>query len=192
MVRAAFAATAPGLAVHSFRKAPLCAVEAPSPTNRVQKFAESQGYVLENRSVGPLLNLELRVPETRSRLGYITGALLPNRLHIESYKASPRQGAGGLLMISPGMLLFIAALARASEAGLSNVYGLAIEDSPGQHRSLTRYLIRFGGEKVMRVTDELRYVPARMFYGGFGTVIRGDVEEMLERGLLMLQRASGR
>lgn len=163
-----------------------CSV-TPSPLQTISQYAEKRNFKFIDKSLGPVINLKLTEASSDTNLGYLTGALLPNRLHIESYKAAPRQANGSLLAVSPGMLLFIAALAHASQNGIPNVYGLAIDDAPDQHRRLVRYLVRFGGEKVMRVTDQLKCVPARVFYGGFGTVIRGDVEQMLSRGLRMLQ-----
>lgn len=123
--------------------------------------------------------------------GSITGAVLPNsRLHIEAYKAVPRGQQGGLLGVSPGMILFIGALAFGKQKGAKHVYGLAINDAPDQHRRLVRYLKRFGGTEVQRVTGSLADVPARMFYGGIGTIIRGDIDQMLYRGDGMLERTS--
>lgn len=157
--------------------------------------ASKRGYRLQNKSVGPALSLSLQsaIQERDETLATISGALLPNRLHIESYKSDHRPAITEkqtLLTVTPAMILFIAALALAHERGIRGVYGLAIEDAPEQHQRLIKYLKRFGGTSVMRVTDELRCVPARMFYGGFGTVIRGDVEEMLQRGMAMLRRST--
>lgn len=158
----------------------------------VEAQVASRGYCLQNHCVGPLLNISILRAHDQpqpSYAGAVTGAILPNnRLHIESYKAIPRDADGGLLHLSPGMMLFIAALAFANEKGVTNVYGLAIRDAPQQHRRLVRYLKKFGGVEVQKVTESIRDVPARMFYGGVGTVIRGNVPEMLERGCNMFLR----
>ncbi|KAI0566812.1 hypothetical protein FGB62_6g321 [Gracilaria domingensis] len=125
-----------------------------------------------------------------NQLANISGFLLPNRLHIESYRTLQTQTRRGLLDVSPGMIVFIAALAMAKQNGVEWVYGLAIEDDPQQHRRLLRYLKRFGGQHVMKVRDDLSSVPARIFYGGFGTIIRGQVDQMLRRGLSIMQRTT--
>lgn len=158
----------------------------------VAAAAARRGFHLKDDSLGPLLNMSLyRKDAEPAYAGSITGAVLPNsRLHIEAYKAAPRARSGGLLDVSPGMMLFIAALAFGQQNGAKGVYGLAINDAPDQHRRLLRYLKRFGGREVQRVTGSLADVPARMFYGGIGTVIRGDIDQMLTRGQGMLERTT--
>lgn len=157
----------------------------------ISAAAARRGYRIEDESMGPLLKLNIYRTSGESYAGSISGAILPNnRLHIESYKATRRDPKGGLIAVSPGMIVFIAALAFGYQKGARNVYGLAINDAPDQYRRLVRYLKKFGGEEVQKVTGSLSHVPARMFYGGLGTVIRGDVEEMLVRGIGMLERTS--
>lgn len=173
-----------------------------------------RGIVLTNRSAGPFVSLNATWSSTAEQAGWISGAILPGkRLHIESYKAAPatrysaatanrpaedaeapdaivQRKYGSLLRLSPGMLLFIAAIAIGAEKGCNAVYGLAIDDEKEQHRRLVRYLRRFGGEKVRRVGDSLRDVPDRLFYGGCGTIIRGDIGKMLSRATLMIERTA--
>lgn len=189
----------------SCRKSAQCAtVGSPHPhssssrMSSLQEFSVSKiaaavaqrGYRLQDASIGPLLKLDIYRDEDLYA-GSISGAMLPSRrLHIESYKAARRDPQGGLLGVSPGMMLFIAALAYGYHRGARHVYGLAINDAPDQHRRLVKYLKRFGGVEVQRVTESLSDVPARMFYGGLGTVFKGDVEEMLLRGRGMLERTS--
>lgn len=150
----------------------------------------SHGYRLQNKSIGPLLRLSLfETRDDQPFVGDISGIVFPNnRLHIESYRAKKRERRGSLFAITPGMMLFTAALAFGNERGARYVYGLAINDSPDQHRRLVRYFNRFGGAEVQRVTESLADVPARMFYGGLGTVIRGDVAQLLARGQNLLKR----
>lgn len=97
-----------------------------------------------------------------------------------------------LQSVSPGMCVFIAALALAADRRAKDVYGLAIDDAPEQHRRLVKYLARFGGVKVRRVDDSVRSVPDRMVYGGYGTIIRGDITSMLARGTGMIERQGRR
>lgn len=158
----------------------------------VASSAAMRGFQLKDDSLGPLLNMSLyRTGGDGAYVGSISGAVLPNgRLHIEAYKAAPRDRRGALLDVSPGMILFIAALAFGRQKGAKHVYGLAINDSPDQHRRLVRYLKRFGGAEEGKVTESLRDVPTRMFYGGLGTIIRGDVDQMLARGEGMLERTT--
>lgn len=166
----------------------------PTTLSAIQALAAQRGYDLRNNTTGPLLNLRLYSATSSQQIAYLTGLVLPTgRLHIESYKSLSRSSAspgGALLAVSPGMLVFLAALAEAASRGATSVYGLAINDAPDQHRRLVRYLRRFGGERVMVVDDSLRAVPARIVYGGFGTVIRADISIMLARGVAMLQRGA--
>lgn len=158
----------------------------------VASAAALRGFRLQDDSLGPLLNMSLyRAGSEGIYAGSISGAvLLKNRLHIEAYKAAPRDRRGGLLDVSPGMILFIAALAFGKQKGARHVYGLAINDAEDQHHRLVRYLKRFGGSEVQDVTESFSDVPARIFYGGLGVIIRGDIEEMLRRGRGMLERTT--
>jgi hypothetical protein len=88
------------------------------------------------------------------------------------------------------MLLFIAAIAAGAERGCTDVYGLAIDDDPTQHRRLVRYLERFGGVRVRRVGDSLRDIPDRLLYGGRGTIVRGNIADMLARAEGMIERTA--
>jgi hypothetical protein len=168
-------------------------VTAPSAAaltlREVVSAAATRGVVLEDASTGPLMQLRARDAVTGANAGVISGVLLPGgRLHIESYKAARRDGKGGLLRLSPGMLLFIAAVAYGGQRGCTGVYGLAIDDAPDQHRRLVRYLKRFGGIEVRKVGETWKDIPDRLLYGGRGTIIRGDVESMRQRSSNMIRR----
>lgn len=155
----------------------------------VQAAVADLGYTLKNSSVGPLVRLALSDTKDSDNLASLSGAILPNkRLHVESYRAFASTTSTTLLKLTPAMMVFLAALAVASDRGAQHVYGLAIEDDAEQHRRLVAYLVRFGGHQVHRVDDSLRSVPARILYGGFGTVIRGDIASMLNRGIAMIKR----
>lgn len=144
---------------------------------------------MRNTTIGPLVRLSLHDSRTDDTLASLSGAILLNdRLHIESYRSLVPSKSTSLLMVTPPMLIFISALALASDRGVRQVYGLAIEDDPSQHRRLINYLARFGGQKVRRIDDSLASLPARIFYGGFGTIIKGDIPRMLNRGMAMLRR----
>lgn len=170
-------------------KIPQLSMHSREPAFRkVQEAATAQGYTLRNDGVGPLLKICITKREVKEPLAMLSAALLPNRLHVESYKAFQSTASPSLLALSPAMYVFIAALALAADSGSPAVYGLAIDDAPQQHRRLVAYLRRFGGHPVKRVDDSLACVPARVLYGGFGTIIRGDVPQMLDRGLAMIKR----
>lgn len=156
----------------------------------VLKAGAQNGIVIESQSVGPIVQLRANL-STGQPAGSISAAVLPGgRLHVESYKALSRARNGALLKLSPGMFLFIACIAYGYERGCKDVYGLAIDDNPEQHIRLVRYLCRFGGVAVRRVGESLADVPDRLLYGGRGTVIRGNIQQMLERSEGMIERAT--
>lgn len=157
----------------------------------VRIAAAQRGIAIANNGAGPFLKLEATGEDGRVA-GFLTAALLPgHRLHVESYKARPRNADGALLRLSPGMLLFIAAIAIGFERGCDKVFGLAIDDGPQQHARLVAYLRRFGGEPIRRVGEsKISDIPDRLIYGGRGTIIRGDVKSMLERAEGMVKRTS--
>jgi hypothetical protein len=52
------------------------------------------------------------------------------------------------------------------------------------------YLQRFGGVPVRSVRDDFRDIPDRILYGGRGTIIRGDINEMLAKATAMVERTA--
>jgi hypothetical protein len=163
--------------------------------------AAQRGLVLTDATAGPLVRFDAAWAASGETAGAISGATLPGgRLHIESYRAVARRGrrgagndaagGGALLHLSPGMLLFAAAIAAGAQKGCRAVYGLAIDDAPEQHARLVRYLQRFGGVPMRRVGDAFRDIPDRVLYGGKGTVICGDIPAMLAKAADMIQRTS--
>lgn len=171
----------------------LCAASPPqAPLTVITQHAAQRGYHLNYTTTGPFLNLSLHIKNAHPNkpVATLSGALFFNRLHVESYKTFTKTNQTALQSVSPSMMLFIAALALASQQNIKSVYGLAIEDAPQQHRRLVAYLKRFGGKPTMRITDNLKSLPARIFYGGLGTIIRGDVTSMLHRGMQMIHRTT--
>lgn len=166
----------------------VAAAAAPVLTvDEVMSVAERQGFRVEKFMSGPVLKLDL-FKEEDILTAYITGCVLPNgRLHIESYKAMKKED-GALLSVTPGMLVFMGALAFGCAQGCKEVYGLAIRDENRQHRRLRRYLKRFGGVEVKQLTAKVAHIPEKLLYGGEGTIIKGNIEKMLKRSKRMLDR----
>ncbi len=158
--------------------------------NDVQDVAEGQGFRVERYAAGPVCRLHLfRGDELYA---FITAVILPTGwLHIESYKAKAKED-GGLLSVTPGMLVFMFALAFGANRGCKEVYGLAIRDESQQHARLKRYLKRFGGKEVRRITENVHCIPDRLLYGGLGMIIKGDINDMLTRAAAMLSRVVSR
>jgi hypothetical protein len=174
----------------SARPSPACAPPLARLTfSDVQQAARHRGLIITNAGAGPFAQLRAH-RESGEPVGTLSAALLPGRrVHIESYKALSRTPDGALLRLSPGMLLFIAAIAYGGERGCDLVCGLAIDDDPRQHARLVAYLKRFGGAAVRRVGDSrLRDIPDRLLYGGRGTIVHGSIPEMLDRAAGMVER----
>lgn len=162
-----------------------------SAFNKVRNAAQVAGYSLRNKSVGPFISISIEEgkDEYKTERAKINGALLPNgRVHIESYKAFSPGLSSSLLSVTPAIFVFIGALAYASDRKCHTVTGLAINDDTKQHRRLLAYLRRYGGHPKYVVDDSVSKLPARIFYGGFGTVVEGNVEQMLCRGMAMVDR----
>lgn len=158
--------------------------------NDVQSVAEGQGYRLERYAAGPVCRLHIYRGD--DLYAFITAVILPTGwLHIESYKARPKE-EGGLLSVTAGMLVFMFALAFGASKGCKEVYGLAIRDNKEQHQRLKKYLKRFGGEEVKKITQSVYSIPDKMLYGGVGMIMKGDIQQMLSRSGRMLSRVKRR
>ena len=66
---------------------------------------------------------------------------------------------------------------------------LAINDDDRQHMLLVRFYRRLGFRELRPVTEDLRSVPDRLVWGGIGTLMEGDVTDILERNSRELRRA---
>ena len=154
---------------------------------------------LDNQSFGPLVRIQAYSQSSGNFIGYINGYILFQRLTIEAYKAFNRNQQsskevgsvsgekGGLIRVTSGILLFLAAIAFGWQQGCKKVYGLAIRDADEQHRRLVSYLKRWGGEDVGKVGNKVGDIGKRLLYGGEGTIICADIEKMLLRGGRLLK-----
>mmetsp|Transcript_19907 Transcript_19907/g.37428 ORF Transcript_19907/g.37428 Transcript_19907/m.37428 type:complete len:114 (-) Transcript_19907:180-521(-) len=81
-----------------------------------------------------------------------------------------------------GPFMAYATCKLAKDRGLDKVQFLAIFDSEFQHRNLVRYYKFIGCKPVRVVGEELSSdYPARLLYGGIGTLMEGEVETSLRR-----------
>eukprot|EP00543_Licmophora_paradoxa_P000033 CAMPEP_0202449254 /NCGR_PEP_ID=MMETSP1360-20130828/8000_1 /ASSEMBLY_ACC=CAM_ASM_000848 /TAXON_ID=515479 /ORGANISM="Licmophora paradoxa, Strain CCMP2313" /LENGTH=125 /DNA_ID=CAMNT_0049067119 /DNA_START=401 /DNA_END=775 /DNA_ORIENTATION=+ len=58
---------------------------------------------------------------------------------------------------------------------------LAIDDAPEQHRKLVQYYKRAGFQIIKYVGDGFQDIPDRMVWGGCGTLMREDIDTLLQR-----------
>jgi len=153
-------------------------------------YAQRRGFRVKNYAAGPVCKLDLFLDD--ELYAFVTGIIMPTGwLHIESYKAKPKTciNGGGLLSVTPGMLVFMYALAFGVEKGSKEVYGLAIDDEDRQHERLKKYLAKYGGKEVRKITDSIHSIGDKLLYGGNGTIIRADIAQLMSRSRKMLERS---
>ena len=90
-----------------------------------------------------------------------------------------------------GLTLLIGyyAMRLAYDEGCRRAELLAINDDDRQHMLLVRFYRRLGFRELRPVTEDLRSVPDRLVWGGIGTLMEGDVTDILERNSRELRRA---
>lgn len=157
-------------------------------------YAERCGFRVKNYAAGPVCKLDLFLGD--ELYAFVTGIIMPTGwLHIESYKAKPKSTlktdilGDGLLSVTPGMLVFMYALAFGVEKGSKEVYGLAIDDEDKQHARLKRYLKKYGGKEVRKITESIHSIGDKLLYGGNGTIIKADIAQLMRRSRNMLDRS---
>jgi hypothetical protein len=84
----------------------------------------------------------------------------------------------------------------AQEKGCTNAEFLAIDDEEFQHKRLVRYYQRVGFKVIKYVGEDMQDIPARMIWGGCGTLMREDISVLIQKwaGLLglMVERTSSK
>lgn len=58
---------------------------------------------------------------------------------------------------------------------------LAIDDEEYQHKRLVRFFTRVGFKKIRYVGEDLKDVPDRLVWGGCGTLMNREIDDLLER-----------
>jgi hypothetical protein len=74
----------------------------------------------------------------------------------------------------------------AKEKGCSIAEFLAIDDEEFQHKRLVRYYKRVGFQVVKYVGDDLQDVPARMVWGGCGTLMKEEIDVLIQKWARLL------
>jgi hypothetical protein len=72
------------------------------------------------------------------------------------------------------------------ESNCSIAEFLAIDDEAFQHKRLVRFFKRAGFEKIRYVGDDIRNIPDRLIWGGCGTLMMCDIENILKRWTRLL------
>mgnify|MGYP006215232179 CR=1 FL=1 len=58
-----------------------------------------------------------------------------------------------------------------------------------QHKKLVNYYARSGFKIIKYVGDDFRDIPARMVWGGCGTLMRADIDEVLQSWTVILEKS---
>jgi len=75
------------------------------------------------------------------------------------------------------------------EKGCTVAEFLAIDDEDFQHRRLVRYYSRSGFQVVKYVGDDFQDIPARMVWGGCGTLMKANILELLPFWTTLLEKS---
>ena len=154
---------------------------------RLEAEAQQRGLILRLKVGRPLGLFSLRVVVGRSgdhgRLllqGEMKGWAYPaeHGLQLDTMRVLPAATAG------TGDLIWAATMAWAiEETPCRSARLLAIDDDERQHRRLVRYFQQRGFSNVRRVDAAVWDLPLRLVWGGAGALMRGDVDQVLERSL---------
>ena len=58
---------------------------------------------------------------------------------------------------------------------------MAIDDEEFQHKRLVRYYKRVGFQVVKYVGDDVTDIPARMVWGGCGTLMKEEIDVLMQK-----------
>eukprot|EP00587_Corethron_hystrix_P013283 CAMPEP_0113297854 /NCGR_PEP_ID=MMETSP0010_2-20120614/540_1 /TAXON_ID=216773 ORGANISM="Corethron hystrix, Strain 308" /NCGR_SAMPLE_ID=MMETSP0010_2 /ASSEMBLY_ACC=CAM_ASM_000155 /LENGTH=188 /DNA_ID=CAMNT_0000150807 /DNA_START=388 /DNA_END=954 /DNA_ORIENTATION=+ /assembly_acc=CAM_ASM_000155 len=171
-----------------------------SPTLTADEITDycvtQSGVNLTISSLGPAYRAVARsLYNNTNVLGYCAGFIRPTgsinhmdtmevfRPALEQAKIedpTEKFGNGGSIF-GVGLLLGLFCVRHGLDNGCSKVEFLAIDDGERQHKRLVRHYSRLGLEIVRYVGDDLRDVPARMVWGGRGTLMDGRSVDLLEK-----------
>ena len=166
-------------------------------------FASQQGVVLSLTTLGPGFRGIARSKHNETQiLGYVEGFVRPSNtiLHLDKMevfrkmvtaarKENPDEFKGGGSVFGVGLLVGYLCLLHGMEQGCSVAEFLAIDDEDYQHKRLVRYYKNAGFKVIKYVGDDWRDVPDRLVWGGCGTLLRQDMDPLLDKWTRILTRA---
>jgi len=166
-------------------------------------FALSEGIELSKSTLGPGFRTVARSAQNSSRiLGYGEGFVRPagDILHldkmevfqkmVDAVKAENPDFRGGGTTFGVGLLFGYQCLLHGSENSCIDAEFLAIDDEDFQHRRLVRFY-KYAGFKVIKyIGEDFQDIPARMVWGGCGTLMRAKIDDLLPFWTMLLSRKS--
>lgn len=170
---------------------------------KLMDYASKEGVVLSLSTLGPGYRALARAKHNETQiLGYCEGFLRPGGsvLHLDKMevfkkmiqKASlenPGEFRGGGTLLGVGQLLGYLCLLHGKENGYRIGEFLAIDDEENQHRKLVQYYKRSGFKIIKYVGEGLGDIPDRLVWGGCGTLMREDIDTLLERWTRVFEKS---
>jgi hypothetical protein len=189
--------------VTSSQKSPTSAPVCIWTEERLIEYAEKQGILLSLSTLGPGYRAVARAQHNASQiLGYCEGFLRPpgQPLHVDKMevfrkmvlKAKVENGeifTGGGTIFGPGLLLGFICLLHGKKNGYQQAEFLAIDDEEKQHKRLVNYYARSGFKIIKYVGDDFGDIPARMVWGGCGTLMRESIDTLLQSWTATLEKS---
>ena len=168
------------------------------------EYASKEGVILSLSTLGPGYRAVARAKHNETNiLGYCEGFLRPGGtvLHLDKMevfkkmiqKASmenPGGFRGGGTLLGVGQLLGYLCLLYGKENGCRTGEFLAIDDEGKQHRKLVQYYKRSGFKIIKYVGDGFGDIPDRLLWGGRGTLMREDIDTLLESWTRVLAKTA--
>ncbi|KAI2499527.1 DNA-directed DNA polymerase [Fragilaria crotonensis] len=184
----------------SFRRSAFSTVRFTSTNGHVWSreqlvdYASKEGVVLSLSTLGPGYRALARAKHNETQiLGYCEGFLRPGGsvLHLDKMEVfkkmiktasieNPGEFRGGGTLLGVGQLLGYLCLLHGKENGCKTGEFLAIDDEAKQHRKLVQYYKRSGFKIIKYVGDGFSDIPDRLVWGGRGTLMREEIDILLE------------
>lgn len=161
----------------------------------IDELADNRGVVISFSTLGPGFRAVARAKHDESMiLGYVEGFVRPagEVLHLDKMEVFQKmvdkvkaQVPGSLdfggVSFAIGLLMGYTCLLHGQEKGCRIAEFLAIDDEEFQHKRLVRYYKRVGFKVVKYVGDDVRDIPARLVWGGAGTLMKEDIVVLMEK-----------
>ncbi|KAL3766404.1 hypothetical protein ACHAWO_008068 [Cyclotella atomus] len=168
----------------------------------ITSFASNNGVTLSFTTFGPgYRGVAVTKNDPDNILGYIEGFIRPagKILHadkMEIFKSALNSARntesfkGGGTFLGPGLLIACVCLLHGKESGCQTCEFLAIDDAEFQHKRLVRYYKTAGFDEIRYVGEELKDIPDRLVWGGCGTLMRGNIDDILMKWTRIIRGAS--
>lgn len=169
----------------------------------LEAFALTEGVELSKTTLGPGFRTVARSTQNSSNiLGYGEGFVRPAGyiLHLDKMEVFQKmvtkvrrddpQFRGGGSTFGVGLLFGYLCLLHGKENGCTEAEFLAIDDEDFQHKRLVRFYKYTGFKVIKYIGEDFQDIPARMVWGGCGTLMRANIDDLLPLWTSILSRSS--